>query len=92
METIRASAVPKTSSPSQPTVSFLNLKKLFLDHKEEFLEAMTRVMDNAAFIGGEEVNRFEAKFADWVLAGSIGVGCGNGTDAITLATEALGLP
>lgn len=91
METIRATANPKTSS-SQPKVSFLNLAKLFHDHKEEFLEAMTRVMDNAAFIGGEEVNRFEAKFAEWILSGSHGIGCGNGTDAITLATEALDLP
>lgn len=91
METSRVTENSKAkSTPS--TVSFLNLKKLFLDHRQEFLEAMTRVMENAAFIGGEEVNRFETKFAEWILSGSFAAGCGNGTDAITLATEALNLP
>ncbi len=73
------------------TVPFLNLKKLFSDHREEFLTSMTRVMENAAFIGGEEVTTFEKKFADWVGPGNHVVGAGNGTDAITLAARALNL-
>lgn len=91
METISTKSGGKEKS-GESNVCFLNLKKLFLDNREEFLAAMTRVMENAAFIGGEEVNRFETRFAEWILAGSTAVGCANGTDAITLATEALNLP
>ncbi len=74
------------------TIPFLNLKKLFADHREEFLSSMTRVMENAAFIGGEEVSTFEKSFADWIGPGNFVSGAANGTDAITLAARALKLP
>jgi dTDP-4-amino-4,6-dideoxygalactose transaminase len=74
------------------TIPFLNLKKLFSDHRDEFLQAMTKVMENAAFIGGDEVKNFETRFAEWVGQGNHFVGCANGTDAITLAARSLNLP
>jgi len=74
------------------TIPFLNLKKLFTDHKEEFLNAMTRVMENASFIGGDELSAFEKSFGEWVGPGNFVVGAANGTDAITLAARALRLP
>jgi dTDP-4-amino-4,6-dideoxygalactose transaminase len=77
---------------STNVVPFLNLKQLFHDHRDEFLSAVTRVMENAAFIGGDEVKAFETTFANWVGPGYHVVGCANGTDAITLAAKSLNLP
>lgn len=74
------------------TIPFLNLKKLFTDHRDEFLSALTKVMENAAFIGGDEVKNFESRFAEWIGPDNHFVGCGNGTDAITLAAKSLDLP
>jgi len=73
-------------------VGFLDLKALFAQHREEYLAAMTRVLENAAFIGGEEVLSFEKRFAQWIGGNVTAVGCANGTDAITLAAKALRLP
>jgi len=77
---------------STASVTFLNLKKLYTDHREEYLAAMTKVMERAAFIGGEELNTFENAFANWVSPGLHCVGSANGTDAITVAALALNLP
>jgi dTDP-4-amino-4,6-dideoxygalactose transaminase len=73
------------------SVSFLNLRKLFDDHREEFLTAITGVLDKAAFIGGEQCTQFDRNFAAWIGPGTYAVGCANGTDAITLAAKALRL-
>ncbi len=70
----------------------LNLKMQFESHREEFLATVTRVMEKTAFIGGDELHAFEKKFGEWVGEGAIVAGCGNGTDAITLAALALNLP
>ncbi len=70
----------------------LNLVKLFEDNKDEYVSAVTRVMERCAFIGGDELNSFETAFARWVGEGSIVAGCANGTDAITMAAMALKLP
>ena len=72
-------------------VPFLDLKALHADLREEILEAMERVLDSGTYILGNEVHRFEEKFGDWVSAGSLVVGCANGTDAIFLAAKALRL-
>lgn len=71
------------------TISFLNLKKLYSDHRAEFLQAMEGVLESSSFIGGPAVERFEREFAQWVGPGLFAVGTGNGTDALTLAAKAL---
>lgn len=74
------------------SVPFLDLKKLYLDHKPEFLSAIEAVIDKSAFIGGDATAAFEKNFATWVGEGSYLASCANGTDAITLAALALDLP
>lgn len=52
--------------------------------------AIARLIDATAFIGGEEVSAFEAEFAAW-LGARHAVGVANGTDALELALQALGV-
>lgn len=73
-------------------VPFLNLKLLHEEHREEFHGAIQNVLENTDFIGGDTLGMFEGRFARWVGEGMHAVGCGNGTDAITLAASALELP
>jgi len=56
--------------------------------KPEIDEAIERIIAKSAFIGGEEVQRFEAEFAAYCEAKAC-VGVGNGTDAIYLTLRAL---
>jgi dTDP-4-amino-4,6-dideoxygalactose transaminase len=52
--------------------------------------AVARVIDAAAFIGGEEVRAFEREFGAFIGARHV-VGVGNGTDALELTLQALGV-
>jgi dTDP-4-amino-4,6-dideoxygalactose transaminase len=52
--------------------------------------AVARVVDRTAFVGGEEVQRFEAEFAAYLGAAHV-VGVANGSDALELALQALGI-
>lgn len=79
-----------TVAPNR-TVPFLNLKKLYQDHRSEFQEAMDNVLDSAGFIGGPAVSQFEQTFAEWVGSGQTAVGTGNGTDALVIACRAMSL-
>src|SRR3954469_10356291 len=58
--------------------------------REEIDAAITGVLDDGRFILGPNVSAFEQEFAAYCGAGH-SVGCGNGTDAITLALRALGV-
>ena len=51
--------------------------------------AMARVMEASAFIKGAEVAQFEARLETVMNLGGAAIGCGNGTDALTLALMAL---
>jgi len=58
--------------------------------RDEILSAMARVVASGRYILGEEVTAFEQEFASWV-GGAHGVGVGNGTDALVLALQAVGV-
>ena len=58
--------------------------------KEEIDQAIARVLDKGRYILGEEVEAFEAEFADY-CGTTHAVGTGNGTDAIQLALLGLGI-
>ncbi len=77
--------------PSE-TIPQMSLTALFATHKQEFLEAIERVVSRSAFVGGDELSAFELKFANWHGEKMRVAGCGNGTDAILLAAKALNLP
>jgi len=72
------------------TVPFLDLRAAHEELRPEIDAAIARVLDSGWYIGGAEVEAFEAAFADYVEAGHC-VGAGNGLDALVLALRALGI-
>lgn len=73
-------------------VRFLNLVKLYEEHRLEYEEAILRNLEKGAMIGGAPVQHFEKTFAAWVGPDITAAGCASGTDAITLAALSLNLP
>ncbi|HTG93741.1 MAG TPA: DegT/DnrJ/EryC1/StrS family aminotransferase [Pyrinomonadaceae bacterium] len=58
--------------------------------KPEIDAAIQNIINNSAFVGGEEVRSFENDFASYCEAKAC-VGVGNGTDALYLTLRALGI-
>ena len=72
-------------------IKFLDLTAQYHSIKEPMDAAILEVIENAAFIGGEQVKAFEAAFAEYCES-KFCIGVGNGTDAIEIALEAADLP
>jgi len=72
-------------------IKFLDLNKQYQSIKKEIDVAVSDVISQSAFIGGAYVKAFEEKFANYVNS-NFCIGVGNGTDALEIAIEALGLP
>lgn len=73
------------------SVRFLDLNAQYLSISSELDAAIASVIRDSAFIGGKYVSAFEEEFASYQQV-SHAIGVGNGTDAIEIALEALGLP
>src|SRR3954469_14941378 len=75
------------------TIPFLDLVRLHRSIRPELDEAFDRVLGNASFHGGPELEGFEAAFAraHGHADGRRAVGVGSGTDALALALRALGI-
>ncbi len=71
-------------------IPFVDLKTQYAAIKTEIDAVISRVISESAFIGGEYVESFESKFADFCQA-KYCIGVGNGTDAISIALKALGI-
>jgi dTDP-4-amino-4,6-dideoxygalactose transaminase len=71
-------------------IPFVDLKAQYKSIKSEIDAAITRVVENAAFILGPEVAAFEEAFADYVGARYC-VAVNSGTAAIQLAVMACGI-
>jgi len=69
-------------------IPFLDLKAPYLELKTELDEAISRVVGSGWFIGGPEVEAFEADFATFCSA-DFAVGVANGLDALHLALRAM---
>lgn len=69
-------------------IPFLDLKSPYLELKSEIDEAIARVVNSGWFIGGPEVESFEAEFASYCGAAHC-VGVANGLDALHLALRAM---
>ena len=69
------------------TVPFLDLKAPYAELRAELDEAYQRVMQSGWFITGEEVERFEAEFAEYCGAKHC-VGVANGLEALHLVLRA----
>lgn len=72
-------------------IKFLDLQAQYRSIQAEIDGAIADVIRRAAFIGGDDVAAFEAELAAYQQAGHC-VGVANGTDAIEIALEAMGLP
>jgi len=69
-------------------IPFLDLKKPYLELKEELDQAYQRVMDSGWYIHGEELKAFEAEFAEYCNV-KYCIGVGNGLDALHLILRAM---
>lgn len=69
-------------------IPFLDLKSPYLELKPEIDEAMARVANSGWYIGGPEVEQFEAAYAEYCDAAEA-VGVANGLDALHLALLAM---
>lgn len=73
-------------------VPFVDLKKQYVSLKSEIDQAISKVIDETAFIGGNNpyVKKFEEEFAQYLNIGYC-VSCANGTDSIEIILKALGI-
>jgi dTDP-4-amino-4,6-dideoxygalactose transaminase len=69
-------------------IQFLDLKAPYLELKTELDEAIARVVSSGWFIGGPEVDQFEAEYAAYCEAAHT-VAVANGLDALHLALRAM---
>jgi dTDP-4-amino-4,6-dideoxygalactose transaminase len=72
------------------TVPFADLHVQYLSIKHDIDEAIAAVIRESAFIRGPRVDAFETQFAE-AIGTPYCVSCANGTDAIYIALNALGL-
>ena len=71
-------------------MEFRDLKAQYKRYKPEIDAAIQAVLENAAFIGGREVARLEARLAEYVGVKHC-ITCANGTEAMTLVLMAWGI-
>ncbi|MFN0161667.1 MAG: DegT/DnrJ/EryC1/StrS family aminotransferase [Burkholderiales bacterium] len=71
-------------------IPLVNLTAQYARIRDEVQVAIGEVLESNAFIQGRFASRFEAEF-DAALGAGRGVACANGTAAIALALEALGV-
>jgi len=76
--------------PDLPPIPIFDLKAQYAALKSELDEAALRVLASGWFVQGPEHNAFEAEFASYCEA-EHGVGVANGTDAIRIGLQALGV-
>jgi dTDP-4-amino-4,6-dideoxygalactose transaminase len=79
-----------TDHPAPPSVPFVALGRQHAALANELRAAFDRVLGSSAFILGEEVERFEAEFADYCGAQHC-VGVASGTAALTIMLQAAGI-
>lgn len=68
-------------------INFLDLKTINAEHREELINACTRVIDSGWYIGGKELESFENNFANY-CGTQFAVGVANGLDALILTLRA----
>ena len=71
-------------------VPFVDIRGQHEELRPEIEAAIKDIIDRSSFIGGEAVSRFEQDFAAYLGCMEV-VGVANGTDALWLALQALGV-
>ena len=72
------------------SIKMVDLHGQYLKIKDEIDQAIQEVIASSAFINGKPVEAFARELADYLGAKYV-VPCGNGTDALQIAFQALGL-
>ncbi len=78
-----------TAARHAPVPGF-NLSRQYESIQHEIQAAVNRVLTSQHFIGGPELEQFEAEAAQFLGVSAV-VGCASGTDALWLALEAVGV-
>jgi dTDP-4-amino-4,6-dideoxygalactose transaminase len=68
-------------------IPFLDLKAINSQYREEYISAVTRVIDSGWYIHGQELEAFEQEFATYCGTKQC-IGVANGLDALTLTIRA----
>lgn len=71
-------------------IPMLDLEEQYQDLKLEILDALDKVMSSSRFILGDNVKKLENDIAR-ISNVEYGIGCGNGSDAIHISLQALGV-
>ena len=71
-------------------VPFLDLKSSFSEIQHEIEDAMLKSLRSGQYIGGSDVETFEAAFSHFVES-DFCIGVGNGLDALVLSLKVLGI-
>ncbi len=71
-------------------ILFNDFKKEYVALKDEVLMSIERVLASGWFVLGEEVEKFEAEFSNYVGSGH-GIAVNSGSDALYLGLKALGI-
>lgn len=82
--------IAMANSDSNLRVEMVELGRVYRRYEEELRGAVEGVAASGRYIRWENVRALEEEMAEYVGVGHA-VGCGNGTDALTLAFMALGL-
>lgn len=76
--------------PIPPILPLVDLERQHAPLREAILAALAGIVDSGGFIGGPQVEAFEAEFRGY-LDRRFCIGAANGTDALAIAFEALGI-
>lgn len=71
-------------------IPFVDLKSQYLSLKQEFDEAILKVVSETAFISGKYAKAFEEQFAEYLGVKNC-VAVANGTDALEIGLKAIGV-
>ena len=82
-------SAPAPTKPIQG-VPLLDINRDNRPHREEFLEALSEVLDSGRFLFGPDVAELESELATYCQVDNA-VGCASGSDALLLALMALGI-
>jgi dTDP-4-amino-4,6-dideoxygalactose transaminase len=82
--------VEQRGHQTQMSVPFMDLKSEHHRLRGELGKAWDVLLDSATFVGGSQVDEFERSFAQFCEV-KHAIGVANGTDALSLALEALGI-
>lgn len=73
-----------------PRIPFVDLRRQYVAYKGEIDTAIAGVVESGSYVGGDAVSQFEAQLANLCGVRNV-VTVANGTDAIALALQSLGI-